>query len=185
MEKDMSFRLDLNELLDVDVRDVQAIINNCQKVLLKDLRIHDLIFSPDMSRAIRHGVYFFFSNENECKYVGMVGSSHFVHRIGGHFGMSPKYGMNQFLRGAVEHLKLGSEYNSYVEAAKATFGYGLVLIDVGEIGSIGDNRVLIRKLERLFHIIYKPSFNKLPKTVKRRKSNSFEDLSLNDALSRV
>lgn len=49
----------------------------------------------------------------------MCSSSHFAHRIGGHFGMSPKYGMNTFLRRAVQDMGLNEkEYESYVKSLR-------------------------------------------------------------------
>lgn len=97
-------------------------------------------------------------------YVGKCSSSHFAHRIGGHFGMSPKYGMNDFLKRVVNFLKLGTEYSSYVDALPIISNYKLLIIDAS-----GKSEKFIASLERLLHRMYRPTLNfpaGYPKTYK-------------------
>jgi hypothetical protein len=85
----------------------------------------------------------------------MCSSSHFAHRIGGHFGMSPKYGMNTFLKRTVNMLGLKTDkYESYVEALPIISNYGLLIINANTKG-----KKFISSLEKLLHITYKPALN--------------------------
>jgi hypothetical protein len=119
-----------------------------------------LLLSNDRETALRHGVYVFYNDQGECLYVGMCSSSHFAHRLGGHFGMSPKYGMNTFLRRAVKDLGLDSKkYQSYVDALPAVGDYSLLIIDANKTG-----KDVIRRLERVLHTTIKPRLN-FPKGV--------------------
>src|SRR5690606_22639956 len=99
------------------------------------------------------------------------------HRIGGHFGMSPKYGMNTFLRRAVEDLGMDAgEYESYVEALPRVGKYSLLIIDANTKG-----KKFVRALERLLHSTIQPRLNfqrGLPKTYDAVP----REISLEDAL---
>jgi hypothetical protein len=113
------------------------------------------LLSADARTALRHGVYLFFDDKAECIYVGMCSSSHFAHRIGGHFGMSPKYGMNTFLRRAVRELDpKGDSYESYVQTLPRIGKYSLLIIDANNKGS-----EFLRALERMLHRALKPRLN--------------------------
>lgn len=131
---------------------------------LSELKFFDLLVTEDKSTAMRHGVYMFFNDIGECLYVGMCSSSHFAHRIGGHFGMSPKYGMNTFLKRTVKMLGMPSTYSSYIEVLPKISEYRLLIIGANDRGE-----KFVRELEKLFHIIYKPKLNfpkGFPKTYK-------------------
>ena len=170
----MSFKLHVDDFDSLSVADVVQLIENKYKIPLSELRLFDLLVDEDKNSAMRHGVYMFFNDDGECIYVGMCSSSHFAHRIGGHFGMSPKYGMNTFLKRTVKMLGLESSYSGYVEALPKIFGYRLLIV-----GANGKDKGFIRKLEKLFHIIYEPRLNfpnGFPKTYK--PVSPVEDFSL-------
>lgn len=150
----MGFKINVSDLESTSIVEATKIIEKAYKVPLSELKLFDLLVTEDKSSAMRHGVYMFFNDVGECIYVGMCSSSHFAHRIGGHFGMSPKYGMNTFLNRAVKMLGLKNNYSSYVEALPKISEYRLLLI-----GANGKGKEFIKKLEKLFHIIYTPKLN--------------------------
>ncbi|MEY8215804.1 MAG: GIY-YIG nuclease family protein [Colwellia sp.] len=111
----MSFKLNVDDFEGQSIPSVLALVDTAFKKPLSEVLLYDLLLNETINKALRHGVYMYFNDNNECIYVGMCSSSHFAHRIGGHFGMSPKYGMNTFLKRAVKMLgyKTG-KYESYV-----------------------------------------------------------------------
>lgn len=169
----MGFTLKIDDLrmLTVGIA-IEKIIASSKK-RLDELRLFDMLleYNSDAESALRHGVYLFFDEDNTCLYVGMCSSSHFAHRIGGHFGMSPKYGMNTFLRRAVQDIGLNEmEYGSYVESLEKIGKYSLLIIDANNIGKNS-----VRALERLLHITIRPRLNfprGLPKTYRPIKNDS-------------
>ena len=151
----MSFKLNVSDFEGLTVESVISLINSSYKKPLAEVSLYDLLLNESTNEALRHGVYMYFNDKNECLYVGMCSSSHFAHRIGGHFGMSPKYGMNTFLKRAVEMLGLkDKEYVGYVEALPKISNYGLLIINANKKG-----KTYISSLEKLFHIAYKPRLN--------------------------
>lgn len=151
----MSFKLNVSDFDGLSVQDVVSLIDSSYKKPLSEVSLFDLLLNETTNEALRHGVYMYFNDKNECLYVGMCSSSHFAHRIGGHFGMSPKYGMNTFLKRAVEMLGLkDKEYEGYVEALPKISNYGLLIINANKKG-----KSYISSLEKLFHIAYKPELN--------------------------
>lgn len=151
----MTFKFDVNDFNDESLNSIIKSIDSSYKKPLCEVTLYDLLLHEKTNKALRHGVYMYFNGDNKCVYVGMCSSSHFAHRIGGHFGMSPKYGMNTFLKRAVEMLGLkDKEYDGYVEALPLLANYGLVIIDANTKG-----KSFISKLEKLFHIAYKPDLN--------------------------
>jgi hypothetical protein len=154
-------------------------INSSPKKPLQDLRLFDMLLSGDADVALRHGVYLFFDDMNKCIYVGMCSSSHFAHRIGGHFGMSPKYGMNTFLRRAMLDLGLKEgTYDSYVEALPRIGKYSLLIIDANNTGA-----KFLRALERLLHTTLKPRLN-FPKGFPKTYRSIDSETSFQEALVR-
>lgn len=173
----MGFTLKIDDLrmLTVGIA-IEKIIASSKK-RLDELRLFDMLldYNSDAKSALRHGVYLFFDEDNTCLYIGMCSSSHFAHRIGGHFGMSPKYGMNTFLRRAVQDIGLNEkEYGSYVESLEKIGKYSLLIIDANNIG-----KKSVRALERLLHITIRPRLNfpqGLPITYRQIKTDSsFQD----------
>jgi hypothetical protein len=136
------------------------------KCPLKELKVFDLLLNNDETKAMRHGVYMFFVENNTCMYIGMCSSSHFAHRLGGHFGMSPAYKMNTFLKRIVEKSHPEDDYSSYVKAVKGIGDYSYLMIDAN-----GKGKKFIRKLEKQLHTLFLPSLNKLPKGMPKKNSN--------------
>lgn len=157
------------------IREMLETIKLSPKKILQDLRLFDLLLDNNRQTAMRHGVYMFFDDQGNCVYVGMCTSSHFAHRIGGHFGMSPKYSMNTFLRRAVIDMGLDSKsYEGYIECLSRIGNYKLLIIDANNTG-----KRFIRALERLLHTKIKPRLN-FPKGIPRTyhaidDSTIFED----------
>ena len=151
----MSFKLNVSDFEDLTVEAVVSLINSSYKKPLAELSLFDLLLNETTNEALRHGVYMFFNDKNECLYVGMCSSSHFAHRIGGHFGMSPKYGMNTFLKRTVEMLGLKDrKYEGYVEALPKISNYSILIVNANNKG-----KPFISSLEKLLHIAYKPKLN--------------------------
>jgi hypothetical protein len=160
----MSFKVLVDKFLELRISEVKLEIERAKKIPISELKLFDLLINENTGKALRHGVYIFFNDREECLYVGKCSSSHFAHRIGGHFGMSPKYGMNDFLKRTVGLLKLGSDYSSYVDALPIISNYKLLIIDAS-----GRGKEFISSLEKLLHKVYKPTLNfpkGYPKTYK-------------------
>lgn len=159
----MNYTITIDKLRPMAVSEALETIDSSPKKRLQDLRLFDLLIGYDSKVALRHGIYMFFDEKNKCVYVGMCSSSHFAHRIGGHFGMSPKYTMNTFLRRAVQNIGLDPKsYESYVEGLSRIGQYSLLIIDANNTGE-----KFIRALERLLHTTIKPRLNfpkGIPKT---------------------
>lgn len=162
---DVPYKLDISGLYGKSLAETVKTIEESEKRRLGDLLLFDLLLHEEDETALRHGIYLFFDESDVCVYVGMCSSSHFAHRIGGHFGMSPKYGMNTFLRRAVKGLGLNEkQYGDYVAAIEQLRGYSILLIDANKKG-----RRFIRSLEKLLHILLRPRLNfpkGIPKTYK-------------------
>ena len=167
----------LESLASLKVHEALDTIESYPRTSLKDLRFFDLLLSDDRETALRHGVYVFYNDQGDCLYVGMCSSSHFAHRIGGHFGMSPKYGMNTFLRRAVKDLGLDSKkYRSYVDALPAVGNYSLLIIDANKTG-----KDVIRRLERVLHTTMRPRLN-FPKGVPKTYTSIDAQSNFGDAV---
>ena len=176
---DVVYKLDITGFRCSTLATTVEAIQSSSKKLLGDLRLFDLLYSPDDGNndALRHGIYIFFDDNDCCLYVGMCSSSHFAHRIGGHFGMSPKYGMNTFLRRAVKDMGLNEkEYESYVKALKKMENYSLLIVNANKTG-----KRFIRSLEKVLHITLAPRLN-FPKGVPRTYMDIPLETSLDEAL---
>lgn len=150
----MSFKILADHFLELNISEILSEIEKTQKIPISELKLFDLLLNENTGKALRHGVYIFFDEKEECLYVGKCSSSHFAHRIGGHFGMSPKYGMNDFLKRTIGLLKMGAKYSSYVDALPIVGNYKLLIIDAS-----GKDEKYISSLERLFHRVYRPILN--------------------------
>jgi len=162
----VSFKVEIDSLLNLPLSDVKSELLNSYKCPLKELKVFDLLLNNDETKAMRHGIYMFFDENNACVYIGMCSSSHFAHRLGGHFGMSPTYKMNTFLKRIVKKLHPEDEYHSYVKAVKEIGDYSYLMI-----GANGKGKKFIRKLEKQLHTLFLPSLNKLPKAMPKRNEN--------------
>ncbi|KAB7622697.1 hypothetical protein [Alkalilimnicola sp. S0819] len=151
----MTHVVNIDALRPLPVGEVVEVLAATPKIALRDLRLFDLLLAGERTAALRHGVYLFFDGKGHCVYVGMCSSSHFAHRIGGHFGMSPRYGMNTFLRRAIKDIGLDQgSYGGYVEGVERIGDYRLLLVDAN-----GTGKKFIRALERLLHIAMRPRLN--------------------------
>lgn len=151
----MCFKLNVSDFEGLSVESVISLVNSSNKKPLGEVTLYDLLINESTNEALRHGVYMYFNDKNECLYVGMCSSSHFAHRIGGHFGMSPKYRMNTFLKRAVEMLGLKEKkYEGYVEVLPIISNYGLLIINANR-----KSKSYISNLEKFFHIAYEPRLN--------------------------
>jgi hypothetical protein len=164
----LNFTIKVNELRPMVISEMLGAFEAAPKKHLEQLRLFDLLLESDSGQALRHGVYMFFDEKGECIYVGMCSSSHFAHRIGGHFGMSPKYEMNTFLRRVVNSLAMEESkdggYDHYVSALSQMGKYSILIIDANNTG-----KKFVRALERLLHTVMKPRLNfpnGIPKTYK-------------------
>jgi hypothetical protein len=151
----MNFKLNVSELKGHSVATVETVIHGAYKMPLGNLKLFDLLINENNETAMRHGIYLFFDSLGNCIYIGKCSSSHFVQRIGSHFGMSPKYGMNHFLKRAVTKLlKLNDDYQSYVTAIPLLSTYSLLLINAN-----GEGKSYISKLEKALHSVFRPELN--------------------------
>ena len=163
----MSFKVDVDDLLDLSLFKVKHKIQATYKCPLRDLKLFDVLLDEDKNVEMRHGVYMFFNENDACMYVGKCSSSHFAHRLGGHFGMSPNYGMNTFLRRMVNVTQpTPHTYQSYINTLKAIGGYKYLMI-----GANGKGPEFIGRLEKLIQTIYQPFLNSLPKNMAKMNSN--------------
>lgn len=162
----MKFKMHVDDFAALDMQEVRNAIQNSYKKPLAELKLFDLLINEERNTALRHGIYIFFDDQGKCMYIGMCSSSHFAHRLGGHFGMSPKYGMNTFLKRIVKSFKVNpkepEDYSDYVDSLPLIANYGLVIIDANKKGV-----PFIKNLERLLHIVFRPDLNfptRFPKT---------------------
>ena len=162
----MSFKIDIDNLLDLTVNQVKERVRDNYKCPLNKLKLFDVLLDEERGTAMRHGVYMFFNDKGECIYIGMCSSSHFAHRLGGHFGMSPKYGMNTFLKRITRKLHPKHNYQSYIDTVREIGEYSYLMI-----GANDKSKDFIRKLEKQFHIIYLPTLNRLPKSMPCKNKN--------------
>lgn len=171
----MIFKFNVDDFNGLSIVDVKNALDQSYKKPLSEILLFDLLVDEEKNEGLRHGVYMYFNDKNECVYIGKCSSSHFAHRIGGHFGMSPKYGMNTFLKRAVEKLGLkykdkDKAYQGYVEALPIIANYELLIINSNRKGN-----KFISSLEKVLHITYRPELNfpkGYPKTYKAIADNA-------------
>ncbi|GEM_PF-5220969 len=165
----MDFKLNVNDIIGIPISDVRHTIDTHFKSPLKDLTYLSMLIDKHTNEAMRHGVYIIFNDENKCVYVGKCESSHFVDRLGFHFGMSPNYKYT-FLSKLVENLGFSKDFDGYVKAVSVIDNYKYMIINANNKGN-----EFIRKLEKIFMVMYQPTLNNLPKKVVK---NSFSDTEL-------
>ncbi|WBS01532.1 hypothetical protein OU994_25160 [Pseudoduganella sp. SL102] len=169
----------LQDIRELSLSDIVKLLHESPKRQLAELTLFDMLLrdGKDEHGAFRHGVYLFFNEAGACTYVGKCSSSHFAHRIGGHFGMSPKYGMNTYLRRTVKSLGLDPEnYGDYVKALPLIGHHRLLLIDANNAGA-----TIIRRLEQVFHRALRPTLN-FPKGYPRNYKTFDDGVTLQQAL---
>jgi len=156
----MPFKLNVNDIIGEPISDVYHTIDAHFKCPLKDLTYLSMLVDKRSNEAIRHGVYIIFNDKNQCVYVGKCESSHFVGRLGSHFGMSPNYGEHTFLGKLVKNLGLSEDFDGYVSAVSKIDDYKYMIINANNQGN-----EFIRKLEKVFMVMYQPTLNNLPKKI--------------------
>ncbi len=158
----MPFKLNVNDIIGKPVSDVRKIIDGHFKCQLKDLTYLSMLVDKRTNEAMRHGAYMIFNDANECVYIGKCESTHFVDRLGFHFGMSPNYKYT-FLSKLVENLGFSKNFDGYVEAVSVVDNYKYIIINANKKGG-----KFIRKLEKILMVMYQPTLNILPKKVVRK-----------------
>ena len=123
-------------------------------------------------KIIDHGVYFFFSPENDCLYVGKNSSQSFVERIPWHFALSEESWMNHFVK---YHRKFG-EFKSIPEAAIDSKRCQLLLMPVAN-----ENLESIKPLEKFFRLFLKPRYN----SYSLNYQNRYRSVNMNEPLYKV
>jgi hypothetical protein len=89
----MRFTLWYDEECTQPVLDVLEQVRHAKKKPLGELLVYDLLRDGD--RPLLWGVYFFFSHDGQCLYVGKNSARKFVDRIPVHLCLYPKERMNQ------------------------------------------------------------------------------------------
>ena len=164
----MPFKLNVNDIIGKPVSDVREIIDGHFKCQLKDLTYLNILVDKRTNEAMRHGVYMIFNDINECIYVGKCESTHFVDRLGFHFGMSPNYKYT-FLSKLVDNLEFSKNFDGYVKAVSIIDNYKYIIINANYKES-----KFIRKLEKILMVMYQPTLNILPKKVVRKSFTGTE-----------
>ena len=168
----MKLKLDIDALADKTPGEIKNCIKGLDKCRLGDLKVLDLLVSPDGTQGMRHGIYAFFDDNNKCLYVGKCSSAHFAQRLGEHFWMSPKGRSSDFLPKVVEKFCGGKklEYKDFVTTVNKVGGHRYLMILVGRNSGLykdgAHKKIVIKKLELVFMAILKPEFNKQQKKAK-------------------
>ena len=154
---DMEFKIESDCLLGLTVDAVKERVMEHDKRAFKNLSYLDMLYDEG-DKAIRHGVYLIFDEMGDCAYVGKCASSHFVDRLGSHFGMSPNY-KSTFLSKLTDTLHNKPKgFEDYVVAAKKAREYRYMIVN-----ATGKGRDTIDRLEKLFMLVFRPELNRLPK----------------------
>jgi len=146
----MSFSVRFEQMATESAQAATEMVYRATKKLVGDLKIYDLMFEGEKPLGARHGVYLFFSPENECLYVGKNSAQSFIERIPWHFALWEASWMNHFLKGVRKY----QGFNSLIEAADYSRNHQLLLVPVS-----GDDWSSIGALEKFFRVFLKPTFN--------------------------
>lgn len=122
-----------------------------------ELRLFDLLREGD--RLLLWGVYFFYSPEGQCVYVGKNSALKFVERIPAHLSLAPNSWMNHLVKRICKYEGLGS----LTEAAEAARRYTLLLMPVNR----KEQTKQLASLERFFRVFASPKYNSLERRRKR------------------
>jgi hypothetical protein len=158
----MSFTLWFDELCTQPARVVLERVQQAEKKPLGDLLIYDLL--RDGHRPLLWGVYFFYSREGECLYVGKNSARKFVERIPVHLCLSKTDWMNTLVRKICKH----GGASCLNDAAEAARSHRLLLVAVSQ----KEQTKQLAALEKFFRLFAEPKYN----TLKRRKRHDLIDL---------
>ena len=148
----MPFRLSYDICRQLTVAELKIEIDHAPKMKLENLRVFDLIMENGIPTNQNHGVYLFFSKDNQCLYVGKNSSNTFVERIPSHFALDERSWMNYFLK----HFKKAHKIESIPETATRVTQCNLLLLSVDE-----RDIEWIDALEKAMRIVMRPLFNDL------------------------
>jgi len=158
-----NFKLGFSEIAKISPSEVEKVLQDHSKVTLSEMTIFDLL--KYKGEVVRHGVYIFYSPENEPLYVGKNSAQSFVERIPWHFSLSDKSWMNGFVRGIRKFKELEKLAHTTDYAKKCKL---LLIVD--------DCGISKKKLERTLRILLKPKFNSF-KTIKNNfKYDTLEEI---------
>ena len=161
----MNLKLDIDALADKTPGEIKGDIKDLDKCRLGDIKVLDLLVSPDGTQGMRHGIYAFFDDDDKCLYVGKCSSAHFAQRLGMHLWMSPKNRSSDFLPKVVKKFCGGNkpEYKDFVTTVHKVGGHRYLMILVGPNSKLytdsNHKTKVIKKLELIFMAILKPEFN--------------------------
>jgi len=158
----MSFTLWFDDVCALPAGVVLERVRQAEKTPLGDLRIYDLLREGD--RPLLWGVYFFFSQDGECLYVGKNSARKFVERIPVHLCLHPDDWMNHFVKRIHKREGLGC----LTDAAEAARGHTLLLMPV----SHKEQTKRLAAVEKFFRLFAEPKYNAL----RRRKRHNLIDL---------
>lgn len=167
----MPFTLWLDEVRTLPARAVIERVRQAEKKPLSELLVYDLLRDGD--RPLLWGVYFFFSRDGQCLYVGKNSARKFVERIPVHLCLHPNDWMNHL----VKRMCRDDGFGCLSDAAEAARSHMLLLMPVSE----KEQTKQLAALEKFFRLFAEPKYNKL----RRRKRHDRVDLEapLNEVLS--
>lgn len=168
----MSFRLNLSSIVNLPARDSLLKIKLAEKITISDLKVIDLILENDEPTINCSGIYTFYSQNNECLYVGKTESC-FIERIPWHFALHESAWMNHFLKYLRRDLQ---NIKTLEEAALKALNCKLLLLPI-------DNGKwnLIKPLEKFFRIFLIPKFN----TYSESYRNKYANLNLSESIENL
>jgi hypothetical protein len=170
MEGEMPFTLWFHEVCTQPARVVLERVQQAEKKALGELRIYDLIREGD--RPLLWGVYFFFSPEGQCLYVGKNSARKFVERIPVHLSLAEEDWMNHLVKRMCRYEGL----SCLADAAEAARGHTLLLMPVSQ-----EQKTQIAALEKFFRLFAEPKYNALPR--RKRHSRIVLEASLTEVLA--
>jgi hypothetical protein len=158
----MPFTIWVDEMRSLPARMVLERVKQAEKKPLGKLLVYDLLRDGD--RPLLWGVYFFFSRESECLYVGKNSARKFVDRISVHLCLGEKDWMNHLVR----RIQKQEGLPCLADAAEAAREHTLLLMPVSQKKEARDLAVL----EKFFRLFAAPKYNAL----RRRKRHNRIDL---------
>jgi hypothetical protein len=158
----MPFTLWFDEVCTQPARVVLERVQQAEKKPLGELLVYDLL--RDGARPLLWGVYFFFSRDGRCLYVGKNSARKFIERIPVHLCLYPKDWMNHLVKRMCRDEGIGC----LTDAAEAARSHTLLLMPVSE----KEHTMQLAALEKFFRLFAEPKYNAL----RHRKHHNRIDL---------